>query len=86
MNQPRHRQPVLRLLVLNGVPARDGRTHGAHPLRAPAQDLRHHVCGQIGRERGDVQGEQHLTAHGVNVAHGVGRGDRTVLVGRPRPA
>ena len=81
MNQPCHRQPVLRLLVLDGVSARDGRAHGAHDIGAPAQDLRHHVCGQVGWERGDVQREQHVAAHRVDVAQCVRRGDRAVLVG-----
>ena len=54
------------------------RTMSAPPRSISARMPR----GQVRRERRDVEREQHPAAHRVDVAERVGRGDRTVLVGR----
>ncbi len=46
-----------------------------------AQDLTHHPGREINGEAADIESQDHLTAHGIHVAHGIGGGDGSVVVG-----
>jgi len=48
--------------------------------RAAAQDQADRLAWQRLREGGDVEREQHLAAHRIDVAHRIGRGDRAPVV------
>jgi len=52
-----------------------------HLLRPAAQDLGDDLRRQVGGEAADVECQHYLAAHGVDVAHRVGGGDGTVVVG-----
>ena len=82
MHDAGDRQPELRLLVLDRVPAGDRRAHRPHDLGSAAQDVGQQAGGQVGRESRQVEGEQHFAAHGVDVAQRVRRRDRAVLIRR----
>ncbi len=61
--------------------ADDRRTRLLHLLAAPAQDLQKDPFVQFRRKRHDVQREKRFPAHGVDIAHRVGGGDRPEGVG-----
>jgi len=79
-SQPHHRQANLRLFVLDRMPASDDRARLAHLLGQADHDLCDHLRGQGGRQRGDVQRQQRTPAHRIDIAQGVGGGNRAVLV------
>ncbi len=74
-------EAVLGLLVDDGVAAGDEAAGLEHLVGAAAQDIGQDVLAQVVGEGGHVQGQEHLAAHGVDVAHGVGGGDGAEGVG-----
>ena len=74
-------EAVLGLVVDDRVAAGDEAARLQHLVGAAAQDLDQDVLAQVVGEGGHVQGQEHLAAHGVDVAHGVGGGDGAEGVG-----
>ena len=60
------------------VAAGDGCIGLLHFGGAASQDFADDLGRQIFGKAGDIETDAHLTAHGVNVAHGVGGGNRSV--------
>ncbi len=81
MDGAHHRQAELGLVVVDGVSAGDHAAGLGHLFGRAAQDLADGRRGQLGRKGGDAQGQDHLPAHGIDVAHGIGRGDRAIGIG-----
>ena len=77
--EPRDAEAVLGLSIDDRVAPRDSAPGFTHLARAPFEHGDDRLHRQVAGERGDVEGEEHVGAHGVNVVEGVGRGDLTVL-------
>ncbi len=76
VHDPGDRHPELGLGVLDRVPAHDRHAGLGGLLRSALQDLLEHLLRQASdREADQVQGEDRLGPHGVDVAQGVGGGD-----------
>ncbi len=81
LHQPHHGKSVFGLWVIHRVPAHnEASCLGGLGVPAP-QHLRQHRLVQRGRETHDVQGQQGLAPHGVDVAQGVGGGNGAELDG-----
>ena len=74
-------EAVLGFFVDDGVSAGDDGACFADLVGSAAEDVGDDVGGEILGEGGDVEGEEDASAHGVDVGHGVGGGDRAELVG-----
>jgi hypothetical protein len=72
-----HAEAVLGLRVHHGMAARDDAARLADLVGAAAEDGRDDVLGQLAREAGHVEREQHLPAHRVHVGHGIRGRDRS---------
>ncbi len=68
-------QPILRLVIGDGMAASDQRACLAHFLRAAAQNLGQNVWIEVIGEANQIQAEERLATHGVDVAERVGGGD-----------
>src|SRR5205807_9097052 len=75
MDAAGHAEPVLRLGVDDGVPARDHAPRLGDLVPAAAKYVRDDRLGHLTRESGDREREQHLAAHRVDVRHRVDGGD-----------
>ena len=73
-------QPILRLVVDDGVAAGDDAAGLCDLLGTATKDLGDDALVHLTRKAGDREREQHLAAHRVHVGHGVGGGH-----GAPRP-
>ena len=80
MDAAGHAEPVLRLGVDDGVPARDHAARLGDLVAAAAEDLRDDFLRHLAREACDREREHHLAAHSVDIGHRVHRRD-----GAPRP-
>ena len=76
-----HRQAVLGLLVVDGVPPDHHRAGLADLLGAAAHDLAHDLGAEGTREREQVHRGERTAAHRVDVGQRVGGGDATEVVG-----
>ena len=81
VNQTGDGQPVLWLVVGDGMAPGNHRSGLDDLFRAAPQDLADYLRGHVGRKSAHVQGKNHLAAHSVNIAHGVGRGNGPVIIG-----
>ena len=52
-----------------------------HFGRTSRQNFRYYLCRQIFRKSGNIEADTHLSPHCVDVAHRVGRGNRSVQPG-----
>ena len=75
MHKACHREPVFRLIVQNGVPARDECTSLIDLVIAAAQQRVDRVLRHIRRNCHDVQTELRLAAHRIDIRKRVGRRD-----------
>ena len=80
VHQAEHRQAVLRLRVVDGRPAHDGRARLRHGIGAAAQHLARHFVAERAVERQHVERARGLAAHGEHVGERVGRGDASEIV------
>ena len=74
-------EPILGLGVDHGVPARHHPSRLQHLVGAALEDGRDDGLGHLAREAREVQREEDLASHGVDVGHGVGGGDGTEEIG-----
>ena len=81
MDEARHRQAVLGLLVQNAVAAGDECSGLVDLVIAAPQQLVDSVLRHIRRNRHDVQAQLGLAAHGVHVAEGVGGSNLAEQIG-----
>ena len=81
MHEANRGEAILWLVVGDGMPARDQRARLAHLLRAAAQNLGQNLGIEVVGEADEVQGEERVAAHGVDVAEGVGGGDGAEGIG-----
>ena len=81
MDEAGHGQTVDRLRAVDGVAAGDDGAGLIGLVVAAPQQLLHHVLGHGLRQAQDVQRQLRLTAHGVDIADGIGRGDLPVQEG-----
>ena len=70
------REPVLRLVVADRVPARENRARSAHALVRAGEHVSEHLGRQLFGKRGDREREQRRAPHREDVVQRVGRGDR----------
>jgi hypothetical protein len=70
-------ETVLRLVVANGVPAREGRAGLLHLRRRGVEDRAYRLDRELLRERGDGEREQGFPSHSEDVVQGVDRRDGT---------
>ncbi len=75
MHGPDDGQTVLGLGILDRVAAGQDAAALSDGRRSTREDRRHRLARQVLRKGGDAQREEDATAHGVDVAHGVGRRD-----------
>ena len=73
--QTSHRQAVLHAGIGNGVPTRQRAPGFGHLFGTAAQDLPQHVQIHALGEADEIQCRFDLTAHGVDIAQGIGRGN-----------
>ena len=71
-------EAILRLVVGDGMSAGDHRAGLGDLAGAPLKDRGQQVGGQVFGESGDVERQQDIATHGVDVAHAVRRRDRAV--------
>ena len=81
MDQPHDRESVLGLFVLQSVAASKDAARFRDLLGPTSQDLGDDLRLQIRRKATNIERQDHLTTHGVDIAHGVGRSDSSVVVG-----
>ena len=82
VDRPGHREPVLRLVVLDRVAADEYRAGLADHVQAAAEDRRQDLRAELlEREGDDVQRRDGCAAHGVDVRERVGRRDPAEVVG-----
>ena len=81
VRQAGHRQAVLRLHVDDRVSARDRAPGFAHLVGPALQDCGDHLGGEILGKGRDVQREQDIGAHRVDIVQRVGGRDRAEAVG-----
>ena len=70
------REPVLRLVVSDRVPARENRARSAHALVRSGEDVSEHLDRQLFGKRGDRERHERRAAHREDVVQRVRRGDR----------
>jgi hypothetical protein len=76
MDDPQDGEAVLRLVVLDAVPAHEEHARLPHLVQSAPEDLPEDCFVQSAHgEADDVQGRQGAPAHGVDVAQGVRCGD-----------
>jgi len=78
---PEHDQPEFRFIILDRMSTGDDRPSFAGFFRGAADDSLGELERQRGREGGDVEGEERLAAHRVNVRKGICGSNRAVIVG-----
>ena len=81
VDEARHRQAVLRLLVQDAVAAGDEGSGLVDLVIASPQQLVDSILGHVRRDSHDVQAQLGFTAHGVHVAEGVGGRDLAEEIG-----
>ena len=82
VGEPGHGQAVLRLDVVDGVPAGQVARRFRSDRGPAPQDLRGQVeWDPVARPHQEVHGHERVAAHGVDVGQGVGRGDPAPVVG-----
>ena len=79
--QTSHRQAVLHAGIGNGVPTRQRAPGFGHLFGTAAQDLPQHVQIHALGEADEIQRRFDLTAHGVDIAQGIGRGNLSESIG-----
>ena len=73
--QAGHRQSVLGLLVVDGVPANDQEPRLGGLVVASLEDLDQELLGKVYGVCDDVQPQQWRAPHSIDITEGVGRGD-----------
>ncbi len=72
-------QPKLGFLILNGMPTGNHHARRATFFRATAQDFTGNFHRQIGRQGRNIQRQEGLAAHRVNIRERIGRGDGAIF-------
>src|SRR5450432_1696877 len=71
-NDTSYRQTEFWLIVLNCVSPNNGSARRHYPIRTAAQNFREDRRIKVFGKGSQIEGEQHVAAHGVNVTHGIG--------------
>ena len=74
-------QSIFRLIILHRMATGDHDARFTRLFRSAADDLTRDLHRQISRQGGDVQSQEGLSAHGIDIRQTVGRRDGSIVVG-----
>jgi len=81
MHHAQHGIPELGLVIIDRVSARHHSTRLADLFRSSTQDLQQNLLRHLGGECSQIERHKGRGTHGVDIAQGVGGGDRPIVVG-----